>query len=113
MTGMLGVLLDISLRACVAAVGVGLALAAFRVRSAALRHAAWAAVLAAMLLMAPLRRWGPAIPLPVASAPVLPESVELEMQPVSMPIPPAVTHVPALAPRAVAVAEAARAKQIS
>jgi len=62
-------LLDASLRAAVSGALVGLVLAAARVRSAGVRHAAWTAVLLAMLLMPVLPYFLPSIriafPIPV------------------------------------------------
>jgi hypothetical protein len=65
MNSILNILAQTSLRACLAAAGVACALAVFRQSPAKLRHAAWAAVLGAMLLMAPARRWLPVIRIPV------------------------------------------------
>jgi beta-lactamase regulating signal transducer with metallopeptidase domain len=69
------ILLQSALRACAAAAGVGITLALFRVRSAAVRHAAWASVLCAMLLMPALHRWLPAIQIPMRQAVVAPAAV--------------------------------------
>lgn len=54
-----------SLRVIILASIVAIVLAALRVRSAGVRHAAWTAVLAAMLLMPILPRIIPAIPIPL------------------------------------------------
>src|SRR4029079_2722145 len=48
---MLDLALDVSLRSIAAAAAVGLVLVGLRVRSGAVRHAAWSAVLVAMLTM--------------------------------------------------------------
>src|SRR5258707_13253525 len=71
----LGLLADVSIRASVAALLVGGSLAAVRVRSSALRHASWTAVLLAMLLMPALIPVVPviAIPFPL-SAPAVTSS---------------------------------------
>jgi len=61
MNPLLRILLESSLRISAAAVLVGLALSLARIRASSVRHAAWTAVLCAMLLMpAPrtsCRRW--------------------------------------------------------
>ena len=51
MTPLLRVLLEASVRVSLVAGAVGLVLLVARVRSSSVRHAAWAAVLCAMLLM--------------------------------------------------------------
>jgi beta-lactamase regulating signal transducer with metallopeptidase domain len=62
-----GILLDSSIRISVVAAIVALILAMSRIRSSDCRHAAWTAVLCAMLLMPVLPYWVPsiAVPLPV------------------------------------------------
>jgi beta-lactamase regulating signal transducer with metallopeptidase domain len=60
-------MLDYSLRIVIAAAAVGLVLVAFRVRSGAARHAAWTAVLVAMLAMPVLTTVVPRIEVPVPS----------------------------------------------
>ena len=60
--------LDISLRVIAAAAAVGLVLVVLRVRSGAARHAAWSAVLVAMLLMPLLTAIVPKVDVPVPSA---------------------------------------------
>src|SRR5687768_6136773 len=57
--------LDVSVRAALAAAGVALVLRLLRVRTAAVRHAAWTLVLIAMLLMPLLSSVVPALPLPL------------------------------------------------
>ena len=73
MSGMSGMVLealaDASLRAALVAVFVAALLAALRVRPAGTRHAAWAFVLVAMLLMPALSRLVPAVGVPVPPAP--------------------------------------------
>ncbi len=70
-------LADISIRASVAAALVGGALAALRVRAGAVRHAAWTAVLVAMLFMPALIRSTPVIAVPMPfNAPPFPVSFE-------------------------------------
>jgi uncharacterized protein (TIGR03435 family) len=80
MTGrILEALTDISIRASVAAVLVAAALAAFRVRASAVRHASWTAVLLAMLLMPALTRALPSIAVPFSlPAPHLPTSLGVD-----------------------------------
>ena len=65
------VVLDISLRILAAAAAVGLVLVVFRVRSGAARHAAWSAVLLAMLTMPVLMAIVPRVEVPVPSTLVL------------------------------------------
>lgn len=71
-------LLDSSLRITLVALLIGVMLLAARVRSSAMRHSAWTAVTAAMLLMPVLRSIVPAIAVPVPAPAravfVLPES---------------------------------------
>jgi beta-lactamase regulating signal transducer with metallopeptidase domain len=67
--------LDSSLRVALVAAIVALILMAFRIRSSGVRHAAWTAVLCAMLLMPALPYWIPSIALPV---PVSEEKVETD-----------------------------------
>jgi beta-lactamase regulating signal transducer with metallopeptidase domain len=70
----LGMLADTSIRAFAAAVLVAAALAAVRARTGVVRHAAWTAVLFAMLLMPVLTHWTPTITIPFSfSIPALPE----------------------------------------
>ena len=70
-------LADISIRATVAAVLVGGALAACRVRAGTVRHASWTAVLVAMLFMPALVRTVPAIAVPMWPAvPAQPLSID-------------------------------------
>ena len=63
------IVLDISLRSLAVAAVVAFALAALRVRTAAIRHAAWTAAMLAMLFMPVLTSIVPAlaVPLPMAS----------------------------------------------
>lgn len=60
--------LDISLRVIAAAAAIGLVLVVFRVRSGAARHAAWSAVLVAMLMMPVLTAIVPKVDVPVPAA---------------------------------------------
>ena len=60
--------LDVSLRIIAAAAAVGLILVVLRVRSGAARHAAWSAVLIAMLLMPILTAIVPQVDVPVPAA---------------------------------------------
>jgi hypothetical protein len=64
---MFGIAADISLRILAAAAAVGLVLVVFRVRSGAARHAAWSAVLLAMLTMPVLTTIVPRVEVPVPS----------------------------------------------
>jgi hypothetical protein len=79
MNAALQLAIEASVRAAALAVCVGSILAASRIRSGAVRHAAWAAVLAAMPLMLLLPRLTPAlnvpVPMPMAAqpAPSLPD----------------------------------------
>jgi beta-lactamase regulating signal transducer with metallopeptidase domain len=57
--------LDASVRVVLLAAGVGLVLHAARVRSSGVRHAAWTAVLLAMLLMPVLRYFVPSVAIPI------------------------------------------------
>lgn len=57
-----GVLIDASIRAAAVFVVIGAALLLLRVRAGAVRHAAWAAVLFAMLTVPFVPRWIPALP---------------------------------------------------
>src|SRR5919112_4426268 len=59
---------DISLRAVIAAAAVGLVLVVLRVRSGAARHAAWLAVVLAMLSMPVLTAIVPRVDVPVPGA---------------------------------------------
>jgi len=64
---MFGIAADISLRILAAAAAVGLVLVVLRVRSGAARHAAWSAVLLAMLTMPLLMAIVPRVDVPVPS----------------------------------------------
>jgi hypothetical protein len=64
---MFGLAADISLRIVAAAAAVGLVLVVLRVRSGAARHAAWSAVLLAMLTMPVLTAVVPRVEVPVPS----------------------------------------------
>ena len=63
MNAMLRMLLEASIRVILVAAVIGVVLGAARVRSGAVRHAAWAAVVCAMLLMPVLPYCVPSIPL--------------------------------------------------
>ncbi len=67
MTPFFRILLDSSLRISIVAAAVAITLLAARVRSGAVRHAAWLAVLCAMLLMPVLSRVTPAIDVPLST----------------------------------------------
>src|SRR4029453_4620184 len=58
---------DVSLRILAAAAAIGLVLVVLRVRSGAARHAAWSAVLVAMLTMPGLMAIVPTVAVPVPS----------------------------------------------
>ena len=60
----LDTLVEASTRALVVAALVALALATFRVKVPAIRHAAWTAALVAMLLLPAVSGWMPTLPLP-------------------------------------------------
>jgi len=64
---LLRVMLESSLRVCLLAAAVGGILLLGRIRSGSVRHAAWSAVLGAMILMPVLSHWVPAIDVPVPS----------------------------------------------
>lgn len=59
--------LELALRALAVAVAVGIALRVLRVRTAAVRHAAWTAAMLAMLLMPALTSIVPPLPVPLAA----------------------------------------------
>jgi len=61
-------LLESSFRAAVMFAAMAAVLALLRVRSAAIRHAAWSAVLLTMLLLPAWTAWGPELPLRVLPA---------------------------------------------
>lgn len=63
-----GLLIESSLRATLLAALVAVALAVLKVRASGVRHAAWTAVLAAMLLMPVLPYWLPAFVIPVPAS---------------------------------------------
>ena len=63
-TAVLWFLLDLALRAVLAAAAAALVLRTLRIRAAALRHSVWTTVLAAMLLMPILPSIVPALPMP-------------------------------------------------
>jgi hypothetical protein len=78
--GALWLILDVSLRALAAAAAVALVLTVLRVREAAVRHAAWSAVLMAMFVMPLLPSSVRALPVPVPAGAghlfaVAPESI--------------------------------------
>lgn len=79
--------LEASLRAAALAGCVGIILAVARVGSAAVRHAAWTAVLLAMLIMPLLPRLTPEVPVPIALHAVA-------EQPASVPAPPMLASAP-------------------
>ena len=70
MNGLFRLALEASIRAAVVASCVGVILVLARVRSGAVRHAAWTAVLCAMFLMPVLPHLTPEIRVPVASPPI-------------------------------------------
>ena len=65
MTGLMTVMLAASLRVCLVAGAVGGILLLARIRSGGVRHAAWSAVLAAMLLMPVLPYYLPRVEIPL------------------------------------------------
>jgi beta-lactamase regulating signal transducer with metallopeptidase domain len=111
MNGLFHIALEASIRAALVAVCVGAILLLARVRSGAVRHAAWTAVLCAMLLMPVLPQLMPEIGVPVVSAPVfreadpeiappaMPARALAEASAVPAPAPVAVKAAPAPAPR--------------
>ena len=99
-TALLWFLLDVSLRACAAAIAAAVVLEVLNVRAAAVRHAVWTTVLGAMLLMPLLPSLVPALPLPAItrSAPaadeVSPQELAVADQP--LPVPPVPVAAPAI-----------------
>lgn len=93
---------DYSLRVVMAAAAVGLVLLVFRVRSGAARHAAWSAVLLAMLTMPLLTMIVPRVEVPVPSTLVLdPGTIpayDFPIDPRSIPAPSPAQLQPAPAP---------------
>ena len=85
MNAALLLVIEASLRAAALAACVGVILTAARVRSGAVRHAAWAAVLCAMLLMPVLPRFTPALGLAVPMPQVAYESAPPMTDPPAMP----------------------------
>jgi hypothetical protein len=77
--------LDISLRMVVAALAVAAVLRVMRVNTAAVRHAAWTAVLGAMLLMPLLPSVVPAVPLPSFARNESVEPAEMPETPLPLP----------------------------
>ena len=67
----IGLVVEVSLKAMLLAIAVGAGLWIFRVRNCNLRHRAWTAVLAAMLLLPALVHVAPHVALPDAMVPVL------------------------------------------
>lgn len=74
MFAFLRALAESSIRSLVVAALIAALLAALRIRAGGVRHAAWAAVLGAMLLLPVLPRWVPAIDVPLGFAEPLPEA---------------------------------------
>jgi hypothetical protein len=74
MFAFLRVLAESSIRSVVVAALIAALLAALRIRAGGVRHAAWAAVLGAMLLLPVLPRCVPAIDVPLGFAEPLPEA---------------------------------------
>jgi uncharacterized protein (TIGR03435 family) len=90
------ILMECVVRAALIAAGTGLVLAIVRVRAAAARHAVWAGVVAAMLLLPVWSVWGPKAPLrvlrpasaaPAISAQATPEAVAFGPGAPSAPLP--------------------------
>jgi hypothetical protein len=78
-------LLESSIRVSLVAASVALILQLMRIRSSALRHAAWTAVLCAMLLMPVLPYFVPSVSVPVASPDVTPAAYPPELPPLPPP----------------------------
>ncbi|HUP02798.1 MAG TPA: M56 family metallopeptidase [Bryobacteraceae bacterium] len=100
--------LEASLRAAALAAAVGSVLAAMRIRSGAIRHAAWTAVLSAMPLMFLLPRVTPPVPVPFFEASIPATPLPALAEPSAPPPVPAVRTLSALqaaaaAPLAIAV----------
>ena len=64
-------LVDASVRALLIAAAVGIALEALRIRQSSVRHAAWTAVVLAMLALPVAPKWLPAVPVAMPQAPAL------------------------------------------
>jgi beta-lactamase regulating signal transducer with metallopeptidase domain len=92
---LLRTLFDSSLRVIAIAGGIAGVLALLKVRSSAARHAAWTAVLCAMILMPVLPTVVPRLPLPIPSLPTasiqLDQTVPTEEVLIPVPAPPAPT----------------------
>ncbi|HVV44954.1 MAG TPA: hypothetical protein VHC72_07100, partial [Bryobacteraceae bacterium] len=73
-------ILEWSIRAVLMVPGVGAVLRLLRVRSAAVRHAAWTAVTVAMLLLPVWTQWGPSVTARVLPGPE-PQPVSMETEP--------------------------------
>jgi beta-lactamase regulating signal transducer with metallopeptidase domain len=87
-SALFGLLLDSSLRVIAVAASVWAILLVARVRAAGVRHAAWTAVLASMLLMPALPHLVPAIEVPVpAASGVIAPTPDAEFWPVPAPPP--------------------------
>jgi beta-lactamase regulating signal transducer with metallopeptidase domain len=75
-SAVLQALVDAAVRAMVIAVAVGLVLALLRARSGAAAHAAWTAVMLAMLALPIAPKWLPAIPVALPQAPSLTATID-------------------------------------
>lgn len=95
----LDTLVEASIRAVFVAAGVALAVAVLRVKTPAIRHAAWTGALVVMLLLPAVARWMPTVPVPgwvpdvstrrpsVATVPAAPSTSEVTMSARSVSIP--------------------------
>ena len=101
-------LLAASVRSALVALLVGAVLFVARVRAGGVRHAAWTAVLAAMLLMPLLPYAIPAAPVPFAEQLPLPSramgSAQRDLPAAALPAPPSATVTPAVSPNPPSVA---------
>ena len=92
------VLLESSLRASAVAGAIALVLALGRVRPGGVRHAAWASVVVAMLLMPVLGRVLPAVdvplPRPLSGFDLTPHALNVPALPLAAPVAPSIS-VPA------------------
>lgn len=90
-SAVLQALVDASVRGLVIAAAVGLVLALLRARSGASAHAAWTAVMLAMLALPIVPKWLPAIPVALPQAPSLARAMDAAPVPAAPRLAPAVT----------------------
>ncbi|MBZ5586847.1 MAG: hypothetical protein LAQ30_32605 [Acidobacteriia bacterium] len=108
MTALVSVLLESSIRAAVLAAMVACLLPLARVRSSAVRHGVWTAVLCAMLLMPVLPYCLPSLPLPVSAGPPAPAASFAPAAPRAPVLPRSPAKAAVAAPLSTAAPEPAR-----